>query len=389
MSSTYKHLKMKSFFPLFLVCSLILGFWPNTTTAWASPQGPAEDYRPLIDDHFSHVDYLPRYREKNKNFIISKVEYGAKEVVLHCIYISTHNDMLEFVGHDLPYAWALETPKRPGSQQEALRKLATVKNIRLNNELQLAELGAEQRFPMMPQKGDVLSCELHVENLPYFVKVVNLTGGPQDANFRTYFEVSDLMLKSATSPTLGSQQEMKTKLDNFYTAFSYAKSKVYESEELIPKAENLGERPNMPIQSAMQPVDYMPNMLNTVEDLECQKRVILKNVYFHDNKARFSRRVHAMKTLGIVQNYLERYPSAKVVLHGHTDIFGDAYNNLILSKERVLAVKRALIQKGVDRKRIITLHHGGSQPLPHHENGGAVNRRVEAEIICGEQDGPN
>ena len=137
-----------------------------------------------------------------------------------------------------------------------------------------------------------------------------------------------------------------------------------------------------PIKNSMKPIDYMPSMLNSVEDLQCRERVILQNVYFDDNSSEFTKRVHAMKTINVVFNYLEQFPDSKIILHGHTDIFGDPYRNLVLSKERVIAVKRVLIQKGIDKRRVITLYHGGSQPPPRYKDGDPMNRRVEVEVIC-------
>ncbi len=81
-------------------------------------------------------------------------------------------------------------------------------------------------------------------------------------------------------------------------------------------------------------------------------------------------------------DFLLEKPNTKIILHGHTDVFGNAFKNLETSKQHVNLVKKVLTDKGINSSRIIAIHHGGSQALPRYKNGGSMNRRVEAEIIC-------
>ena len=182
---------------------------------------------------------------------------------------------------------------------------------------------------------------------------------------------------------------METIVDNYYKEFDYIR---YPNLKYLSSIENqqltkedVDNISPTPIKETMAPVNYMPKLLDRVEDLKCKERIILRNVYFEDNSFEFTRRILAMRKISIVYDYLNYYPDSKIVLHGHTDVYGNPYENLVLSKERVLAVKRVLTQKGIDKHRIITLYHGGEQPLPNCEKGHELNRRVEVELVCEEK----
>ncbi len=374
-------MKPKTLLFPFLFCLLF-----HSLTAWAwlpAPNGDKGD-----GDELSHIDYLPRYRKTNLNTLITKLEYYNSKIIIHFRYIADQKAPIRFYGKNLPNAWSLATPKRPGTTQQPIEKTGDVYNIRINDKLQLAELSANDEVSYTPEKGDVVSCEIHVENLPHFIKVVNLEGGEMNEKGEPRFLCTDIMLKSADNKTLGTPQQMETLIGNFYQEFKYIRYPDIKEVTSLEQERKFEEKRiattgnTTPIKNSMKPIDYMPTMLNSVEDLQCKERVILQNVYFDDNSAEFSKRVQAMKTINVVFNYLEMYPDAKIVLHGHTDIFGDPYKNLVLSKERVLTVKRTLVQKGIDKKRVITLYHGGSQPLPRYKDGDPMNRRVEVEVIC-------
>jgi outer membrane protein OmpA-like peptidoglycan-associated protein len=72
-----------------------------------------------------------------------------------------------------------------------------------------------------------------------------------------------------------------------------------------------------------------------------------------------------------------------VEVAGHTDEQGDDDYNLDLSIRRAAAVKRYLVQKGIDPKRLDSQGYGETQPIDkrHNQAAYAVNRRVEFVIL--------
>ncbi len=72
-----------------------------------------------------------------------------------------------------------------------------------------------------------------------------------------------------------------------------------------------------------------------------------------------------------------------IQLEGHTDNQGSSKANLALSEERVEAVKKYLVNKGIAKDRVKTKAFGGSQPLSNEmtQEARALNRRVEMRIL--------
>lgn len=73
----------------------------------------------------------------------------------------------------------------------------------------------------------------------------------------------------------------------------------------------------------------------------------------------------------------------EILLEGHTDNQGNANKNLELSQDRVDAVKKYLVSKGVSKGRIQTKAFGGTQPLSSEntEEARALNRRVAMRVL--------
>lgn len=78
-----------------------------------------------------------------------------------------------------------------------------------------------------------------------------------------------------------------------------------------------------------------------------------------------------------VANVLNKYPQTTIQVGGHTDSKGSEEYNLKLSQRRAEAVSNALVQRGVDPRRIQTIGYGETMPISSDD---AMNRRVEIII---------
>jgi outer membrane protein OmpA-like peptidoglycan-associated protein len=83
-------------------------------------------------------------------------------------------------------------------------------------------------------------------------------------------------------------------------------------------------------------------------------------------------------------NSIERYASggesfSKIVIIGHTDNIGSEAYNIKLGLKRAEQVKRELVTKGFDAKKITTISYGKSKPIDTNSTpeGRANNRRAE------------
>jgi outer membrane protein OmpA-like peptidoglycan-associated protein len=107
------------------------------------------------------------------------------------------------------------------------------------------------------------------------------------------------------------------------------------------------------------------------------KPMVMDNLYFELTKSDLLESSH--KELDQVAEWMRANPSVEIRLEGHTDKIGDAEKNLILSRDRVNAVREYLIRKGVSSARIATKGYGDTRlvckPSPCEKN-----RRVEMVV---------
>jgi adhesin transport system outer membrane protein len=75
-------------------------------------------------------------------------------------------------------------------------------------------------------------------------------------------------------------------------------------------------------------------------------------------------------------------PSYNAVITGHTDNVGSVEENLQLSQQRAMAVKQALIDKGIAEERLHAVGLGENHPIANNttEEGRKKNRRIEIEL---------
>lgn len=88
-------------------------------------------------------------------------------------------------------------------------------------------------------------------------------------------------------------------------------------------------------------------------------------------------------SLNELADLLQKKPTWKLSIAGHTDNVGDDQKNMILSKQRAEAVKTYLAGKGIDQKRMITSFFGETKPIASNDTpeGRQKNRRVEMKVI--------
>jgi outer membrane protein OmpA-like peptidoglycan-associated protein len=113
-----------------------------------------------------------------------------------------------------------------------------------------------------------------------------------------------------------------------------------------------------------------------------EKIVIMDKVYFDT-----ARDLIKSKSKGILDDIVtvmkENPWLRKVRVDGHTDARGKREDNMVLSKDRAEAVKKYLVDNGVEVSRVETKGFGSDVPLAAEENAAAwkKNRRVEFTIL--------
>lgn len=83
-----------------------------------------------------------------------------------------------------------------------------------------------------------------------------------------------------------------------------------------------------------------------------------------------------------IAGLLQKDPSIRLLIEGHTDISGNAARNTVLSRERAFSVMNYLIDHyRIDPMRLVPVGKGFSEPLGGMEPTNPKNRRVQFRII--------
>lgn len=369
-------------------------------------------------------DYLPKYRKFKSHYQIDKIEYQEKRTIIHFRFVVQESQSITFYGGDHPNSWYLRTPPRMRGLEIQFKQLE-IANIAVNNEIKKKVLVAVPELSYELKRGDVVTCQVHFVRIPRYIRMLDMIEGKEGYLDQDKFNCFDIMIKTQENPLLGKLENTEQVVQRFEKSFNYIKPKVeriptYASNDkpvpsrgssLNPNRVTTREKttpstttvrpssvvtttptetkpptataPKPAVADRPEPIDYIPGALSGIIDLKCNQRVYLPNVVFRDNDVKFAGRVKAIQNIKIIAEYLDDYPSARINLYGHTDIHGSKRKNLDLSRERALAVKRELVAMGIDAKKISVYFFGGERPLPNYKNGGADNRRVEVEPICG------
>jgi OmpA-OmpF porin, OOP family len=109
--------------------------------------------------------------------------------------------------------------------------------------------------------------------------------------------------------------------------------------------------------------------------------VVLNNIFFDTDKYEIKEKSTA--ELSKIVKFLNDNPKVRIQISGHTDNVGSAEYNKQLSLRRATAVYQYLIDKGIDKKRVLYKGFGSEKPIADNntEDGRQLNRRIDFSII--------
>lgn len=87
----------------------------------------------------------------------------------------------------------------------------------------------------------------------------------------------------------------------------------------------------------------------------------LKIIYFAFDSFTLSKEV--FDEVNFNADLLKSYPEVKILLEGNTDAYGSDEYNFALGTKRALAVKEALIVRGVQKDRVAIISFGETKPV--------------------------
>jgi OOP family OmpA-OmpF porin len=111
-----------------------------------------------------------------------------------------------------------------------------------------------------------------------------------------------------------------------------------------------------------------------VDDRGCW---VISNLRFDFDKAEIKPEYYSI--LDEVVSVMKMNPLMDILIEGHTDSVGSDKYNQSLSERRSQSVKKYLVSKGVESKRMTAMGFGESRPIASNESekGRSKNRRVE------------
>jgi OmpA-OmpF porin, OOP family len=116
---------------------------------------------------------------------------------------------------------------------------------------------------------------------------------------------------------------------------------------------------------------------NLVNQLTTNGRIVTHGILFDVNKSVV--KPASMGTINEIVKLMKGNAAVKLEVGGHTDSDGDAAKNQTLSQARAEAVRKVLVDQGIDGARLTAKGYGSTKPIAKNDSleGKANNRRVE------------
>lgn len=136
----------------------------------------------------------------------------------------------------------------------------------------------------------------------------------------------------------------------------------------------------VPIASASAPAET-PSPPRVVVCMDCNSQPIIQYAHFDHQQSKILK--SSLPVLEAVMQVLKEHPDIRAEIRGHIDASEVRPGVGKLGLNRAEAVKKWLVEKGIDPARLSTKDYGDTQPLvvSHAEKDRAINRRVEFKKI--------
>ena len=158
--------------------------------------------------------------------------------------------------------------------------------------------------------------------------------------------------------------------------------KTREAQVETKNAQQIAEARRLEAESATAKAAVLAQELSDLKAKKTDRGFVLTlgDVLFATGKADLM--PGAQRTNDQLADFLNKYPTKTVSVEGHTDSMGSEEYNVILSQNRALSVRSAMMSRGINSDRITVKGLGELYPVASNDTaaGRQQNRRVEILI---------
>lgn len=119
-----------------------------------------------------------------------------------------------------------------------------------------------------------------------------------------------------------------------------------------------------------------------LQKIKVGEKVVMNNIFFESEKAEL--KDASVSELAVVVKMMEKNPSMKIEIGGHTDNTGTDEKNKALSESRAKTVFDYLVKKGITAERLSYKGYAASKPIAPNTTaeGKSKNRRTEFVVMA-------
>lgn len=214
----------------------------------------------------------------------------------------------------------------------------------------------------------------------YYASVAGELPGIRFDNGSVNWTLGDVDYTEALKATL----EQPMKWHHIAIAINKNIGKIYVDQYRVASVNNLtGKANNVTIDVNGYEGSFIKNIriaaggIDIYKQVTTDNKIILRGILFDVDKATIQ--PESMGTINSIYSTLQKDPTLKFEIDGHTDNTGNPAHNLTLSQQRADAVKAQLVSMGISDARLTTKGFGDTKPLGPNDSpeDKANNRRVE------------
>jgi outer membrane protein OmpA-like peptidoglycan-associated protein len=166
-----------------------------------------------------------------------------------------------------------------------------------------------------------------------------------------------------------------------------AESRSQEAEQRNLALATQAEAAQRQAAEASQRAQQLESELTNLQAKQTERGLVLTlgDVLF--DTAQATLKPGAASTMDRLAQFMRDYGERQVKIEGHTDSRGDETYNIGLSERRAMAVRDALLQRGIEPQRIRTVGLGEGYPVASNDTQAGMQQNRRVEIVISDEQG--